>query len=104
MTCTVRKLWHSLYQRHATLLWFTVLFSETWESSYLPTVLNSSFGAIFAKTAGFNMTKALKIYVLISFHVLMEQNALNLVMLSDMQLRHCYCFVVENMKLCIVNI
>ena len=49
------------------------------------------------------MTKTLTICVLISFHVLMEENALNLVMLCDMhmQLCHCYCysFVVENMKL-----
>ena len=54
------------------------------------------------------MTKTiLTIYVLISFHVLMEENALNLVMLSDMhmQLCHCYCysFVVENMKLALLT-
>ena len=53
------------------------------------------------------MTKTLTIYVLLSFHVFMEENALNLVMLCDMhmQLCHCYCysFVVENMKLALLT-
>ena len=108
MACTVSKLWHSLYHRYATVVMITVLLLETWESSYVLRVINSSFGAIFAQTAGFNMAKTLTIYVFISSLVLIEQNTLNLVMFGDMhmQLSHCYCycFVVENMKLCIINI
>ena len=54
------------------------------------------------------MTKTLAIYVLISFHVLMEENALNLVMLGDMhmQLSHCYCVTLllsKNMKLALLT-
>ena len=85
------------------VIWFTVLFSETWESSYVVTVINSSIGSIFAQTAGFNMTKTLTIFfcVFISLHVFMEENVLNLVMLGDMhmQLCTCYSFVVETWNL-----
>ena len=56
---------------------FTVLFLGAWESSYVATVVSSSFGSIFTQTAGFNMTKTLTIYFLVSFHVLVEENALN---------------------------
>ena len=65
---------------------------------FVPTVINSSFGSIFALIPGFNVTKTLTIYVPISFHVLIEENALNLVMLGDLHM-HFYSFVVENMKL-----
>ena len=53
------------------------------------------------------MTTTLAIYVLISFHVLVEEYALNLVMLGDMhmQLSECYCysFVAENMKVALLT-
>ena len=77
----------------------TVLLLKTWKRFCVPTVISSSFGAIFAQTAGFNIDKNIDNLCLSSYHFM--------VMLSDMwmQLCHfCYCFVVKNMKLCIITI